>query len=476
MNPAARAPVGRVPVTLLTGFLGSGKTTLLNHWVRQPEMAGAAVLVNEFGEVGIDHHLVDTLDDQVVLLDSGCLCCAVRGDLVGALKNLAARSARREVAPISRVVIETSGLADPVPVITTLMEDAFVAARYVCDGVVTVVSASHGAEQLRAFPEALRQVLAADLLLITKGDRASSLALSQLQDSLRELNPSAPQHLVRHGGINADVLRSCGVYDAGLTAVTGRVSGSVVGGSSGDTPGGPPRADDDPPRIAQWLGAEALRLADLQRAVPGAAAPDAVHAAAAAEPTDTTDTTDANDATDAGRSLGAVLRGERGHAARRVSTPHAPGVSSFVMTFAQPVPWLGFAVAFGHMLAEHGAQLLRVKGLMQVVGAQQPQVIQCVQGVAYPSIRLGAWPHDGPFRDGCGRLVFITRDLTVAQGESIRAALSQWPTDNAALRMSAGDMNLPTRCWLAQRLPAAAASAVTHDGWHVQTRRFSGGR
>jgi G3E family GTPase len=113
---AERAPVGRIPVTLLTGFLGAGKTTLLNYWVQQPALAGAAVLVNEFGEVGIDHHLVDTLDDQMVLLDSGCVCCSVRGDLVGALKSLAARSARRDIAPITRVVIETSGLADPVPI------------------------------------------------------------------------------------------------------------------------------------------------------------------------------------------------------------------------------------------------------------------------------------------------------------------------------------------------------------------------
>ncbi|MDD8024690.1 MAG: GTP-binding protein, partial [Paracoccaceae bacterium] len=122
---ARPAAPGRVPVTLLTGFLGAGKTTLLNQLMQAPEMATAAVFINEFGEIGIDHHLVERIDEALVILDSGCLCCTVQGDLIAELKRLHDRMARREIAPVSRVVIETTGLADPMPVVRALMEDRF---------------------------------------------------------------------------------------------------------------------------------------------------------------------------------------------------------------------------------------------------------------------------------------------------------------------------------------------------------------
>lgn len=431
-----RAPVDRIPVSLLTGFLGSGKTTLLNHWVHLPEMAGVAVLVNEFGDVGVDHHLVDKLDENTVLLESGCLCCAIQGDLVGALKSLASRASRREVAPITRVVIETTGLADPVPVIYTLMEDAFVSARYVCDGVVTVVSATHGQTQLREFPEAVRQVVAADLLFITKCDRASSSMQTALQAALRELNPGAPQQMVRDGCHDAQTLLACGVYSP----------------------------TSKRPALAQWLGEEALHQARLlSGATQGATTKDA-----AAEAADTRD---------AGRPLGERWRQQRDtqrQKAARTSAPHTPGVSSFVVTFDHPVAWFGFAVGLGQVLSRHGAQLLRVKGLIKVAGVSRPQVIQCVQGVAYPSVSLAAWPKEGPFQDGRGRLVFIARHLDAEQVDAIARTLAQLPGDAVALRMSAGDRVLPTRCWLAQRMPVSAPNAIELDGWVVQAKRFRG--
>ena len=438
----SRTPVDRIPVSLLTGFLGAGKTTLLNHWVRLPEMAGVAVLVNEFGEVGIDHHLVDKVDDHLLLLDSGCLCCAMQGDLVNALKGLALRSARREIAPITRVVVESTGLADPVPVIYTLMEEAFVAARYVCDGVVTAVSATQGMAQLRDFAEATRQVTVADRILITKCDQAGSSELAALERELQRLNPSAPRRQIRNGKVGADVLLTCGIYGA---------SGKL-------------------PSVQDWLGEEALRQADRERR-NGAKAGSSGRLARAAMAQ-----ADAGAEEEEGGSY--LLERWRERRDRLVADAedeipaHSPGVSSFVITFDQPVPWFGFAVTMGRLLRSHGDSLLRVKGLVSVAGDGRPQVIQCVQRVAYPPVRLPAWPGEGPFRDGRGRLVFIGRDLGNEQIESIRTALTHLPGDVAALRTSAGDVMLPTRCWLSQRMPLSVPDVVRHEAWLVQPKRF----
>ena len=428
------ATVDRIPVSLLTGFLGSGKTTLLNHWMQLPEMAGAAVLVNEFGEVGVDHHLVEKLDDQLWLLDSGCLCCAVQGDLIGALKDLAARSARRDIAPITRVIIETSGLADPVPVIYALMEDPFVAARHVCDGVITVVSAVHGLTQLSAYPEALRQVVAADVLFISKCDQATSSSITALEAELHTLNPGAPLRRVRNGQIDAQDLFGRGVYSAA----------------------------DKAPDMTDWLGAEALHQAGLQGS-SGAGRGWLMPA----------ESSDAHEAQ--GSPLTERLQDRRDKSAAgsaASATPHAAGVTTFVVAFEDPVPWLGFAVVMGQLLATHGSNLLRVKGLMNVVGSTRPQVIQCVQSVAYPSISLPAWPKEGPFVDGRGRLVFIARDLAPEQVDAIRSALTRFPSDSAALRMTAGDSMLATRCWLGQRMPTSTPNVVEHEGWQIQAKHL----
>lgn len=437
----------RIPVNLLTGFLGSGKTTLLNHWVQLPALAGVAVLVNEFGEIGIDHHLVDRVDEQVVLLDSGCLCCAMQGDLIGALKNLALRASRREVPPITRVIVETTGLADPVPVICTLMEDPFVAARYVCDGVATVVSATHGLDQLREFSEATRQVVAADLLFITKCDRAMSSMLAALQEELRQLNPGAPQRQVRDGQDDASALLACGLYST----------------------------SNKLPSLAQWMGEEALHQAELRDR--GVAKLSLLSGLDASDTSGVSRSDEAATDDSAGRPLGDRLRVQRDTQAverQRSAASHTSGVSSFVVTFDQPVPWFGFAVVLGRILSHLGSRLLRVKGLINVAGTLRPQVIQCVQGVAYPSVSLPAWPKEGAFRDGRGRLVFIARRLDGAQIDAIRAALASLPADPVALRMSSGDSMLPTRCWLQQRMPVTTQSAIDHDGWFVQAKHLRG--
>ena len=195
-----------IPVTLLTGFLGAGKTTLLNRLLRQPEMAGTAVLINEFGEIGLDHLLVERLDEDTVLLAAGCLCCTIRGDLSRALRDLAARP-----QAIARVVIETTGLADPAPILQTLMSDPLLLRDYRLDGVVTLVDAVHGMATLDTQPEALRQAAVADRIIITKSDLADAAAL---RARLAALNPMAPILTAIEGDIPAAQLLDAGPFSA----------------------------------------------------------------------------------------------------------------------------------------------------------------------------------------------------------------------------------------------------------------------
>ena len=206
-------PSTLIPVTILTGFLGSGKTTLLAKLLRHPAMGQAAVIINEFGEIGLDHELVETSDETDVTLMGGCLCCTVKGDLIETMQRLHGRRDLGEISPFVRLVIETTGLADPAPVLQSIMADRQLERCYRLDGVVTLIDAVNGRETLDRHLEALKQVAVADRLVITKTDIASPDEKSALKAKLVDLNPAA--HLVEadHGDVAPDLLLNVGLFD-----------------------------------------------------------------------------------------------------------------------------------------------------------------------------------------------------------------------------------------------------------------------
>lgn len=195
------------PVHLLTGFLGSGKTTLLRRLLADPALADTAVLINEFGEIGLDHHLVERIDDTMVLLQSGCVCCTVRGELAESLRDLHSKRERGLVPPFARVVIESTGLADPFPVLSTLRSDPVLRHHFRAGVVVTTVDAVNGLSQLETYVESNRQAAIADRIVVTKADLCGEAGgPSRLLARLAELNPDAPRHVATADGPDAAML------------------------------------------------------------------------------------------------------------------------------------------------------------------------------------------------------------------------------------------------------------------------------
>lgn len=205
---------GKLPITLITGFLGSGKTTLIAKLLRHPGMSRAAVIINEVGEIGIDHDLVSTVNENMSVLANGCICCSVRTDLQDSLRELFNERRAGNIPQFDRVIIETTGLADPAPVVQTLVSDTLINAQFRLDGLVTLVDAYHAHDLFQRQLEAIKQVAMADRIFISKTDLVSPDRLQELTDELRALNPQADLHPVVHGDLDPALLTGLGLKTA----------------------------------------------------------------------------------------------------------------------------------------------------------------------------------------------------------------------------------------------------------------------
>lgn len=208
----------RIPVTLLTGFLGSGKTTLLNKLVNHADMHDTAVIINELGEAGLDHILARTVEgeqiaDNTVLLSSGCLCCTLRDELADTMRDLFFKRALSAIPLFKRLVIETTGMADPGPILASLMNQPVIGSTYRLDAVVVTIDSVFGLKQLEDHAEARKQAAVADVLLITKIDLSSQEHIRELAEKLSAINPGATQHLVPHGHIDPQAIINVGLFD-----------------------------------------------------------------------------------------------------------------------------------------------------------------------------------------------------------------------------------------------------------------------
>ncbi len=322
----------RIPINIITGFLGSGKTTLLNYWVKQPAMKDCAVLINEFGSVGIDHQLVRQVDNQVVLLESGCICCTLQNSLVNALSDLLSKALRKEIPPFSRVLIETTGMADPGSLVGLIEYEPFISQRFRFDGTVTVVDGLNIRKQIKAQYEAVKQIALADLVLISKSDLVDDEEYEEIEKVISMLNPSVRVCKVLNGEQDPAILSEIGPYNSGV--------------------------DRDPKKINAWLATESASLG----------------VASSVQPVK-------------------VSRVGMGAAKKQAISVHS-NVATFSMEFDEPLDADRIIRALEAVRMQYGDSLLRLKGILNLNVDPRPVVVHGVYGTISPLTTLDSWPDD----------------------------------------------------------------------------------
>lgn len=350
-----------IPVSLLTGFLGSGKTTVLNHLLRHPDMARTVVVINEFGEIGLDHELVEAATENLVLLQSGCLCCTIRGDLVETLHNLVDRRERSEIDGFDRVIVETTGLADPAPILHTLMTDSFIAHMFLLDGVIVTVDAAAGAATLDAQEEAVKQAAMGDRILLTKTDLVEPDVVKALEARLRALNPGAPLIRAHNGAVEPSRLLGAGLYNPKSKSLD----------------------------VQAWLNAEAYDGPEHRHAH------DHTH-----------DHDDHDDHHHDQHHGGDGHHHHHGH--DHDVNRHDDRISAVAYTVDEPIVAEVFDLWLDSLMLLRGPNILRMKAIVNVEGTSAPFVLHGVQHMFHPPIQLPEWPSD----DHRSRIVLIGRDLT----------------------------------------------------------------
>jgi G3E family GTPase len=343
------APTPIIPVSVITGFLGAGKTTLLNMLVKDPMLAQAAVIINEFGEIGLDHLLVEKSDENILEMSSGCLCCTIRGDLINTMLNLLARRDQGTIKPFDRIVIETTGLADPAPVLHTVMSEPQLLARCRLESVITVVDGVNGMATLDNHMEAVKQVAVADRIVLTKLDLLSGVegenALFAIIARLRKLNPAARLLATHRGEATAARLFNTGLYDPETKSLDAR----------------------------NWLQAEVYETGEKRR------------------------------------------RGRHHHHGEHDHDHHHEDVSrhdehirAFTFADERAISPGALEMFLGLVQSFHGANMLRMKGIVKVTDDEErPVILHGVQHVYHPPVRLPHWPD----ADRRTRLVFIVKDI-----------------------------------------------------------------
>ena len=378
--PEARRPPPPFDLSVITGFLGAGKTTLLNRLLRDPDLADTLVLINEFGAIGLDHLLVEHVETDMLVMTSGCLCCSIRGDLVTSLEDALRARDNGRTTPFKRVIIETTGLADPAPVLHTIMTHPYLRLRFRLKAVVTLVDALVGDATLDEHEEAVKQAAMADRLVLTKTDLVDDGdATMALKARLRALNPAAPILDAADGRATASALFSGASYDPNERG--------------GDT--------------VAWLAAEAF--ADRE----------------------------------AHTQNGQVEHGHahHGHAHHHDVNRHDARIQAFCLRHPNPVSPRAVALFTELLRSAHGARLLRFKGLIALDDdPARPLVVHGVQHVMHVPSRLGAWPDD----DHSTRMVFILKDLDPAFVEGLwQAAIGEPRVDRADLATRADNPLAP---------------------------------